>query len=97
MLSYSHMDSTHKKVRTQLEIDFVANKGSQRYYIQSAFTIADEKKRQQEINPLIRVKKDFRFWEIWCTIISIGILIAVSGRYPGSTMSEEIWIRRSEI
>ena len=49
-----------KSKRTQLEIDFVANKGSKRYYIQSALTVSDEEKRQQEINSLKRVGDSFK-------------------------------------
>lgn len=49
-----------KKIRTQHEIDFVASKGSQRYYLQSAFSLATEEKRQQEILSLIRVPDSFR-------------------------------------
>lgn len=49
-----------KSKRTQLEVDFVANKGSKRYYIQSALTVSDEDKRQQEINSLKRVGDSFR-------------------------------------
>lgn len=37
-----------KIVRKQLEVDFVVNQGSQRYYIQSAFAIPDEEKLKQE-------------------------------------------------
>ena len=39
-----------KSERKQLEIDFVANKGNQRYYIQSAYDISNEQKMQQEIS-----------------------------------------------
>ena len=49
-----------KSKRAQLEIDFVANKGSKRYYIQSALTVSDEDKRQQEINSLKRVGDSFK-------------------------------------
>lgn len=45
---------------TQLEVDFVANKGSKRYYIQSALTIRDEEKRQQEIKSLLRISDSFK-------------------------------------
>ena len=45
-----------KKVRSQLEIDFVANKGSSRCDIQSAFSIPDEEKRRQEAEALRRVR-----------------------------------------
>lgn len=49
-----------KAVRAQLEIDFVANKGSARYYIQSAFSINGEEKRCQEARSLLRVPDSFR-------------------------------------
>ena len=53
-------DKAGKKVRKQLEIDFVCNKGSKRYYIQSALTVADPEKRDQEIASLIRIPDSFR-------------------------------------
>lgn len=46
--------------RKQLEVDFVANKGSRRYYIQSAFMLLDEEKQQQEERPLLRVDDSFK-------------------------------------
>ena len=45
---------------SQLEIDFVANKGSQRYYIQSAFAMPDEQKQKQEKMSLLQVKDSFK-------------------------------------
>lgn len=60
MVEFNHKDGNGKKVRTQLEIDFVANKGSKRYYIQSALTVADEEKRKQESNSLNRVADSFK-------------------------------------
>lgn len=60
MVEYHHTDSSGKKFRTQLEIDFVANKGSKRYYIQSALSVADEEKRSQETNSLVRVADSFK-------------------------------------
>ncbi len=44
----------------QLEIDFVANKGSKKYYIQSALAVGDEEKRQQEVRLLNRVGDSFK-------------------------------------
>jgi len=41
-------DKNGKFIRKQLEVDFVVNDGSQRYYIQSAFSIPDEEKMSQE-------------------------------------------------
>lgn len=44
----------------QLEIDFVANKGSRRYYLQSAFSIPDSEKMNQEQASLIKVPDSFK-------------------------------------
>ncbi len=49
-----------KNIRKQLEVDFVCNQGSKRYYIQSAFAIPDEKKMNQEKNSLIRIGDSFK-------------------------------------
>lgn len=57
---YNHKDDKGKKIRSQLEIDFVVNNGSNRYYIQSALSVANEEKRQQEINSLKRVADSFK-------------------------------------
>lgn len=40
-------------IRKQLEIDFVCNQGSKRYYIQSAYAIPDQAKMEQEQRPLM--------------------------------------------
>ena len=53
-------DSDGKSVRKQLEVDFVCNKGSKRYYVQSAFAIPDEAKLQQESNSLLRIDDTFK-------------------------------------
>ena len=50
------LNKTNEKgygVRKQLEIDFVCNKGSRRYYIQSAYAIPDRKKMEQEQRSLM--------------------------------------------
>ncbi len=49
-----------KKIRKQLEVDFVVNRGNDRYYIQSALTIADPEKKKQEIAPLLRIPDSFK-------------------------------------
>lgn len=46
--------------RKQIEIDFVANKGSQRYYIQSAFALPSLEKAAQEERPLKNVPDSFK-------------------------------------
>ena len=48
------------QVRNRLEIDFVANLGSKRYYIQSAFRIPDEEKEEQEKRPLNSIDDSFK-------------------------------------
>ena len=50
----------NSKIRKRLEIDFVANKGSRRYYLQSAFAIPDQEKMNQEQESLIRVSDSFK-------------------------------------
>lgn len=59
VVEYSHKDANGKKVRSQLEVDFVVNMSSKRYYIQSALTVADENKRQQEVNSLNRIDDSY--------------------------------------
>ena len=49
-----------KEYRSQLEIDFVANLGSKRYYIQSAFSMSTEEKRIQEKASLVNIKDSFK-------------------------------------
>lgn len=44
----------------QLEVDFVANLGSKRYYIQSAYAMPDEEKRRQEKASLLALKDSFK-------------------------------------
>ena len=46
--------------RKVLEVDFVANKGSKRYYIQSAYLIPDKNKHEQEIRPLLKIGDTFK-------------------------------------
>ena len=53
-------DKNNQNVRRNLEIDFVANKGSQRYYIQSAFAISDDEKKEQEEASLKAIKDAFK-------------------------------------
>lgn len=49
-----------KTSRKQLEVDFVCNLGSARYYIQSAYSIPDEEKRMQEIRPFRKIDDSFK-------------------------------------
>lgn len=54
------VDSNGKEKKKQLEIDFIANLGSKRYYIQSAYSMPTEEKRIQEKASLISVKDSFK-------------------------------------
>lgn len=49
-----------KAIRKKLEIDFVCNRGNQRYYIQSAFAIPDNNKMQQEQKSLVHIGDSFK-------------------------------------
>ena len=53
-------DSASNLDRKALEIDFVANSGNKRYYIQSAFAMPDDAKREQENRPLRHTGDSFR-------------------------------------
>ena len=44
----------------QLEVDFIANKGNNKIYIQSALSIPDEEKRKQEERPLLKINDSFK-------------------------------------
>ena len=53
-------DELGKNIRKQLEVDFVVNRGDERYYIQSALSISDSEKKNQEIASLIRIPDSFK-------------------------------------
>ncbi len=53
-------DKNGKNIRKQLEIDFICNNGSKRYYIQSAFALPDENKMKQEERPLMKTGDGFK-------------------------------------
>ena len=53
-------NSEGKKVHKQLEVDFVVNQGSQRYYIQVAYDITSEEKQTQELNSLRNIPDSFK-------------------------------------
>ncbi|MBE5905541.1 MAG: ATP-binding protein [Lachnospiraceae bacterium] len=48
-----------KRVRKQLEVDFVVNQGSKRWYIQSAFALPTQEKEEQEQASLIKIPDSF--------------------------------------
>ena len=56
----SERDESGKTIRKKLEVDFVCNRGNQRYYIQSAFAIPDNDKMQQEQKSLVHIGDSFK-------------------------------------
>lgn len=60
VVPYHWKSEDGKLQHSQLEIDFIVNKGYRRYYIQSALNVDTEEKRRQETNSLIRVADSFQ-------------------------------------
>lgn len=60
VVTIAEKDSEGKVARKQLEVDFVCNLGSSRYYIQSAYSMPDEAKRAQEIRPFRKIDDSFK-------------------------------------
>ena len=56
----NEVDKNGKKIRKQLEVDFVCNKGSKRFYIQSAYALPDKEKMEQEQRPLVNTGDGFK-------------------------------------
>ncbi len=63
-------DAYGVSMRRQLEVDFVCNQGSQRYYIQSALRLPSEEKREQEVRSLKSINDSFRKFVITEDLIS---------------------------
>ncbi len=59
VVPYRWKDQEGKMRQSLLEVDFVVNKAEKRYYIQSALTVAEEDKRQQEVNSLNRIDDSY--------------------------------------
>ena len=60
VIPIAERDQDGKVIRKQLEVDFVCNLGSSRYYIQSAYSLPDEAKRTQEIRPFRKIDDSFK-------------------------------------
>lgn len=56
----NEVDKYGKKIRKQLEVDFVCNKGSKRFYIQSAYALPDKEKMEQEKRSLVNTGDGFK-------------------------------------
>ncbi len=53
-------NSEGKRVHKQLEVDFIVNQGSQRYYIQVAYDMTSEEKQTQELNSFRNIPDSFK-------------------------------------
>lgn len=53
-------DQEGKRVRKQLEVDFVVNQGSQRYYVQVAYDMTSKEKQAQEFYSLRNIPDSFK-------------------------------------
>ena len=60
MVQVRTTDKAGKTIRKQLEVDFVVNQASQRYYIQSALDMPDKEKEAQESQSLLNVNDAFK-------------------------------------
>ena len=60
MVEIKKQDKDGKWIRIQLEVDFIANLGSKKYYIQSALSIPDREKEIQESRSLIKINDSFK-------------------------------------
>lgn len=49
-----------KNKKVQLEVDFIANRGQEKIYIQSAYSLAGEEKQKQEKRSLFKINDSFR-------------------------------------
>ena len=60
MVEQRTTDRNNKTIRRQFEVDFVANQGSKRYYIQSALMMPTQEKQEQELASLRRIDDSFK-------------------------------------
>ena len=59
-LTVVEKDKEGKPVKRQLEVDFICNKGSKKYYIQSAYMLGTVEKMEQEIRPFLKINDSFK-------------------------------------
>lgn len=60
MVEIREADKNGKMIRKQLEVDFVVNQGSKRYYIKSALALPTKEKEAQESASLLKTGDSFR-------------------------------------
>lgn len=89
IMEQRYVSKDGKWQRKQLEVDFVVNEGSKKYYIQSALAMPDEEKRKQEMASLLRigdsfkkiiiVKDDIKPWTDENGILTMGLMDFLMG------------------
>ena len=60
VVDHYYTDEDNQRRQKKLEVDFVCNQGSNRLYIQSALSIPDKSKMEQEQSSLIKIRDSFR-------------------------------------
>ena len=60
MVEIKKQDKDGKWIRVQLEVDFIANLGSKKYYVQSALSIPNREKEIQESRSLTNINDSFK-------------------------------------
>ena len=60
VVEYNYKDENKKMIRKNLEVDFIINRGSNRYYIQSALNVDTKEKQVQETESLRRTGDSFK-------------------------------------
>jgi len=81
LVEHNMVSEDGEKIRKQLEVDFICNQGSKRYYIQSALHIGTKEKMEQEQKSLVRIDDSFKkiigsiakVWQNELGIVIIGL------------------------
>ena len=60
VVEYNYKDENKKTIRKNLEVDFIINRGSNRYYILSALNVDTREKQVQETESLRRTGDSFK-------------------------------------
>ena len=60
VVNTAEINSQGKRQKKQLEVDFVCNSASRRYYIQSAYALPDAAKTEQEQKSLLKIGDFFK-------------------------------------
>lgn len=53
-------DANGKEIKKQVEVDFVVNQGSERFYIQSVYALPSPEKMEQEMRPFLNINDAFK-------------------------------------